>query len=67
MAKSKSAGTQNNDAATQIYVAYNDGPPEIGFAGRRWMKGLPQSVTAQEWEGIQAHPHSKQFDFKVEE
>lgn len=39
-------------AATQSRIAYHDGPPEILFAGRRWVRGIAQPVGAEELEAM---------------
>ncbi|GEM_PF-6639390 len=70
MAKAKpapaSAGTQINDAATLIYVAYHAGPPEIQFAGRRWVKGAAQALTTEEWGALRSRPDAAAFEFKLD-
>lgn len=48
-------------------AAYHDGPPEIQFAGRRWLRDMPQDLTAQEWAAMQARPDFKHFDFTLED
>ena len=48
-------------------VAYHGGPGEIHFCARMWFRGLSQTVTANEWAVMQAHPHFGQFDFQVKE
>ncbi len=46
-----------------LAVAYHDGPPEIQFAGRRWLRGVIQPVTAQEWTAMQSRPDCASFGF----
>lgn len=44
-------------------AAYRAGPPEIEFAGRRWLINVAQPVSADEAEALLAHPHAAAFDF----
>lgn len=37
-----------------LQAVTNDGPDEIHFNGRRWQRGQPQPVTAEEWAAMQA-------------
>lgn len=50
-----------------ITVAYHDGPPEIGFCGRQWQRGVAQPVTADEWEAMQARADFNEFNFSEEQ
>lgn len=50
-----------------IFVACHDGPPEIQFSGRRWLRGVKQEMTEKEWAAMQERPDFKHFDFKLEE
>lgn len=38
--------------ATQSRIAYHDGPPEIQFAGRRWLRGAAQPVGTDELQAM---------------
>ncbi|MCE5182362.1 MAG: hypothetical protein LLG15_11220 [Betaproteobacteria bacterium] len=58
------AKTKKSDPATSIDVAYQSGPPEINFFGRRWIKDRQQPVTSAEWEGMQSRPDFAGFDFQ---
>lgn len=44
-------------------AAYHDGPPEIEFAGRRWLRGQAQALTADEFAALQARPDAAGFGF----
>jgi hypothetical protein len=52
--KTERANAEEGSTATEApplpghRVAYHDGPAEIGFAGRRWRKGVPQEITNAE-------------------
>lgn len=41
-------GAPRPAAPPPLRVAYHAGPAEIGFAGRRWRKGVPQEITLAE-------------------
>lgn len=46
-------------------VAYHAGPPEIEFAGRRWQRGVEQSVSADQLSAMCARPDFSIFSFAV--
>lgn len=50
-----------------LSVAYHDGPPEIGFSGRHWQRGVAQPVTAEEWAAMQARADFNEFNFSEEQ
>jgi hypothetical protein len=50
---------------TELSVAYHAGPPAIGFAGRQWQRGVPQTVSAAEWAAMHARRDFVEFDFKT--
>lgn len=59
---------KTKDTATQpsaFQVAHHDGPPEITFYGIRWRRGVPQSISAEAWRGMQARGDFNEFDFRV--
>lgn len=52
-------------AAADVKVAYHDGPPTLTFYGRRWSRGVGQTVTADVWAAMQARADCAPFDFRV--
>lgn len=46
-----------------VGVAYHDGPPEIHFAGRRWLRGVGQRLTLAEFEGMQSRRDFSTYRF----
>lgn len=49
-----------------LRVAYHDGPPEIGYFGAQWQRGVPQEVTTEAWEAMQQRADFGPFDFRIE-
>lgn len=44
-------------------ASYRDGPPEINFAGRRWLRGIAQPIVRADFEALQARPDAAPFAF----
>jgi hypothetical protein len=55
--------TASPASAAAGQAAYHDGPPEIEFAGRRWLRGRAQPLTDAEFAALQARPDAAQFGF----
>ena len=55
---------KKSTAILPFQVAFHQGPPQISFAGRNWQRGVPQSVTAEEWAAMQARSDCAPFDFR---
>lgn len=47
----------------ELLVAYSAGPPEIVFAGRAWVRGQPQPVSAEQWAAMRARSDCAGFAF----
>lgn len=60
MAKTKTPTPDTNRAA------YQEGPAEICFAGKRWQRGVAQPVTAEAWAAMQKRADFKQYQFTEE-
>jgi len=56
-------GKKTESASATGKAAYHDGPPEIEFAGRRWLRGKAQALTDAEFAAVQARPDAAQFGF----
>lgn len=46
-------------------AAYHDGPPEMHFAGRLWLQGVPQTVSDEEWSRIVARSGPEHYGFAL--
>ena len=64
--KTISAAPADDSAAKPLRVAYHDGPPEIGYAGLSWQRGVVKEVTAHTWSVMQARSDFAPFDFRIE-
>jgi hypothetical protein len=64
----KKTGTTTTPAATAetLRVAYHQGPPEIGYFGATWRRGVSQPVTRDAWAAMQARGDFSSFDFRIE-
>lgn len=64
----KKTGTTPTPAATAetLRVAYHQGPPEIGFNGAEWRRGVWLTVTPAEWAAMRARADFNNFDFRIE-
>ena len=56
----------NEKGTIQFLVAYRDGPPEIGFAGRQWQRGVAQLVMTEEWAAMQERADFNEYQFTKE-
>lgn len=48
-----------------LRAAYHDGPPEIGYFGAQWRRGVPQKITAAGWAGMRERADFAAFDFRL--
>lgn len=48
-----------------LQVAYHSGPPEIGYFGTEWKRGVPQPVTLIAWQAMQERSDFAGFDFQI--
>lgn len=46
-------GKRTTTTANTVSATYHDGPPEIEFLGRRWQKGVSQTITDTEFSAMQ--------------
>ncbi len=49
-----------------LRVAYHDGPPEIGYFGSQWQRGVAQEVTTEAWAAMQKRADFGPFDFRIQ-
>ncbi len=51
--------------AGSVKAAYHDGPPEIIYYNRTWIRGVPQTIPLDDWAAMQKRADFDEFDFRV--
>lgn len=65
LATSAASSAAADAVASDVKVAYHDGPPALGYFGRRWQRGEAQTIPAADWQSMQARSDFAPFDFRV--
>lgn len=59
------AAAGESERVADVNVAYFDGPSSMGYFKRRWVRGVAQPVSAEDWNAMQQRTDCAPHDFRV--